>query len=98
MAQNWTPPSSPSAAPANIPNYMILAVLSVFCCLPAAILALMNAAKVNKLVAAGDSAGAMEASASAKKYAVISIGLGVVVTVICLLAVGAFYIFSGGAR
>lgn len=75
MSEQWGPP--PSGAAANIPNYMVLGILSIFCCWPLAIFALMNAAKVNKLAAAGDVAGATQASASAKKFAMIGIIVGV---------------------
>jgi hypothetical protein len=82
MAQNWTPPPPPSAAPGNIPNYLVIAILSVFCCWPLAIVAIINATKVNKLIAAGDVTGAMVASANAKKWAFITIGLGLAAYVI----------------
>ena len=74
MSDQWGPP--PSGA--DIPNYMVLGILSIFCCWPIAIAALVNASKVNKLVAAGDIAGATAASASAKKFAIIAIVLGIV--------------------
>ena len=34
MSEQWTPPPSPTAAPANVPNYLIPAILSLFCCWP----------------------------------------------------------------
>lgn len=76
MSEQWGPP--PSGAAANIPNYMVLGILSIFCCWPLAIFALINAAKVNSLVAAGDIAGATAASANAKKFATIAIILGLI--------------------
>jgi hypothetical protein len=80
MSEQWGPP--PSGAAANIPNYMVMGVLSIFCCWPLAIFALMNAAKVNKLAAAGDIAGATQASASAKKFAMIGIIGGIIIWII----------------
>ncbi len=80
MAENWTPPQHASAAPAHIPNYLILSIVSIFCCWGGAIIAMTNAVKVNKLIAAGDIKGATEASANAKKWAFISIGIGVAVS------------------
>ena len=82
MSQNWTPPPPPTGAPADIPNYLVLAILSIFCCWPIAIVSILNATKVNKLAAAGDTGGAMEASKAAKKWAFIAIGLSVVFWVV----------------
>jgi hypothetical protein len=83
MSQNWTPPPPPSGAPGTaIPNYLVLAILSVFCCWPLAIVAIINATKVNNLAAAGDTQGAMTASAAAKKWAYIALGLGIAFWVI----------------
>jgi uncharacterized membrane protein len=82
MSQNWTPPPPPTGAPAEIPNYLVLAILSIFCCWPLAIVAIINATKVSKLAAAGDTAGAMQASAAAKKWATISIVAGIIWIVI----------------
>ena len=47
MSQQWTPPPPPTAAPATVPNYLIPAILSVFCCWPLAIVAIIFAAQVN---------------------------------------------------
>ncbi len=64
MSQNWTPPPPPSAAPVNIPNYLVFAILTtVFCCLPAGVVSIVYAAQVNSKVAMGDIAGAMAAVA-----------------------------------
>ncbi|MGB7924842.1 MAG: CD225/dispanin family protein [Pyrinomonadaceae bacterium] len=85
MSQNWTPPPPPSGSPANIPNNLVLAILSVFCCWPLAIVAIINATKVNSLAASGDIPGAMAASAAAKKWAMIGIGAGAVLIVIYII-------------
>lgn len=76
MSQQWTPPPPPGAAPATVPNYLIPAILSLFCCWPLAIVAIIFAAQVNGKVAAGDIQGAMDASKKAKLFSFISIGLG----------------------
>lgn len=78
MSQQWTPPPSPTGGSATVPNYLIPAILSLFCCWPLAIVAIIFAAQVNGKVASGDIAGAMDASKKAKMFAFISIGLGAV--------------------
>jgi len=75
MSQQWTPPPS-SGTPTTVPNYMIPAIVSLFCCWPLAIVAIIFAAQVNGKVAAGDMQGAMDASKKAKLFSYISIGLG----------------------
>ena len=75
MSQNWTPP--PAGGSATVPNNLVIAIISVFCCWPLAIPAIIFATQVNTKVAAGDMAGAQEASAKAKKFSFIAIGLGV---------------------
>jgi|SRR5712675_1078323 len=84
MSEPWTPPSTP-ASPVNIPNYLIPAILSVFCCWPLAIVAIIFAAQVNKKVAEGDTAGALDASKKAKLFSFIAIGIGVACIVIYVI-------------
>ena len=85
MSQQWTPPPPPGAAPATVPNYLIPAILSLLCCWPLAIVAIIFAAQVNGKVAAGDIQGAMDASKKAKMFSFISIGLGGVVILIYIV-------------
>jgi len=75
MSQDWTPPPA-SGASSNVPNYLVLAIISLFCCLPLGVVAIIFAAQVNGKVAAGDTAGALDASKKAKMFSYISIGLG----------------------
>lgn len=75
MSQEWTPPPS-SGAPASVPNYLVPAIISLFCCLPGGIAAVIFAAQVNGKVQAGDIAGAQDSAKKAKMFAFISIGLG----------------------
>jgi len=74
MSNEWTPPSGSGA---SVPNYLIPAIISIFCCLPLGVAATIFAAQVNGKVAAGDIQGATESAKKAKLFAYISIGLGV---------------------
>lgn len=78
MSQNWTPPPPPAGGAGTVPNYLVPAIISIFCCWPLAIPAIIFATQVNGKVAAGDIAGAQEASKKAKMFAFIAIGLGLV--------------------
>ena len=75
MSREWTPPPS-SGAPASVPNYLVPAIISLFCCLPLGIVGVIFAAQVNSKVAAGDTAGALDSSKKAKMFSFIAIGLG----------------------
>ena len=91
MSQEWTPPTA-SAAPANVPNYLIPAIISLFCCLPLGIVGVIFAAQVNGKVQAGDIQGAMDASKKAKLFSFISIGVGLLI-IVCYLV---FFLLVGG--
>lgn len=78
MSQQWTPPPPPTSAPANVPNYLVPAILSLLCCWPLSIVAIIFAAQVNGKVASGDIQGAMDASKKAKLFSFLAIGLGLV--------------------
>ena len=80
MSQNWTPP--PSGGSATVPNYMVPAIISIFCCWPLAIPAIIFASQVNGKAAAGDVAGAQDAAKKAKMFSFIAIGLGLLLCVI----------------
>ena len=71
---------------ANIPNYLIFAILvTIFCCLPFGIPAIVFAAQVNSKIASGDVDGATESSRKAKMWCWISFGAGLCVVVIWIL-------------
>ncbi|MFN2492852.1 MAG: CD225/dispanin family protein [Pyrinomonadaceae bacterium] len=84
MSQQWTPPP-PAGGSANVPNYLVPAILSLFCCWPLSIVAIIFAAQVNGKVAAGDMAGALDASKKAKLFSYIAIGIGLGLGLIYLL-------------
>lgn len=93
MSQNWTPPPSTNAAPANIPNYLVFAILTtIFCCLPAGVVSIIYAAQVNSKIQAGDIAGAMASSKNAKTWAMVAAGVGVAVIALYFI----FIILMGG--
>lgn len=67
----------------SVPNYLVQAILvTIFCCLPCGIAAIVFAAQVNSKVAAGDYEGAFESSKKAKMWCWISFGIGLAGTII----------------
>jgi hypothetical protein len=90
MSQPWNAP--PAGGSGTVPNYLVPAILSLLCCWPLAIVAIIFAAQVNGKVAAGDIAGAMDSSKKAKMFSFISIGLGLVL-ILCYII---FIVFLGG--
>ena len=77
-------PMMQQAAPGQkIPNYLVQAILvTLCCCLPGGIAAIVYAAQVNTKQSAGDIQGAITASENAKKWCWISFGVGIVVNLI----------------
>lgn len=71
----------------KIPNYMVWSVLvTVLCCIPGGIVAIIYSSKVSTLVAQGDYAGAQAASAKAKLWCIVSAIVGAIVGVIMVAA------------
>ncbi|QQL45318.1 CD225/dispanin family protein [Sulfuriroseicoccus oceanibius] len=79
-----SPYQTPTSAPpqgmhvgADIPNYLWQSiVVTLMCCLPAGVVAIVYATKVDRLRFAGDQAGAQAASQSAKTWCWVSFGVG----------------------
>lgn len=75
------PESSPR--PPYVPNYLAQAILvTIFCCIPAGIVAIVFSAQVNGKLAAGDYDGAVRSSNTAKTWCWVAFGLGIAVTVL----------------
>lgn len=93
----YTPPPPPPYSPAGggmggrpVPNYLVQSVLvTLCCCLPLGIVAIVFAAQVNSKLAAGDMAGAVEASRKAKMFCWLAFGIGLVVTILMFAFQGA---------
>lgn len=65
--------------PQNIQNYLWQSiVVTVLCCLPLGIPAIVYATKVNNALMQGDTAAAQKASESAKMWCIISLVCGIV--------------------
>ena len=101
MSQNWTPPPAAGGS-ATVPNYLVQAIISIFCCWPLAIPAIIFATQVNGKVAAGDMAGAEDASKKAKMFSYIAFGLGalwiVFVIIYVVFVIGIAALTAGGSR
>jgi hypothetical protein len=95
FSQTLGTPGAPPAAPATlptmasippgqqIPNYLVQAILvTLCCCLPGGIAAIVYASQVSSKQAAGDIAGAQDSSQKAKMWCWISLGVGLVLNVI----------------
>lgn len=81
----------PAGAP--VPNYLWQSiVVTLCCCLPFGIVAIIFAAQVNQKLAAGDYAGALQSSKQAKMWCMIGAGLGLLVAIIYALAGGAAFL------
>ena len=67
----------PAAVPQHISNYLAQSILvTIFCCLPFGIPAIVYAAQVNGKIQAGDINGALSASKTAKMWCWIGFGVG----------------------
>jgi len=79
----------------KIPNYLVQAILvTLCCCLPFGIPAIVYAAQVNSKQATGDMAGAQDSSQKAKMWCWIGFGVGIVAN----LVIGGIQILALGGR
>ena len=70
----------------HVPNYLWQSIaVTLLCCMPFGIVAIIYATKVDGLVAAGDIAGAEAASKSAKLWVCISFGIGLLLNLLGLI-------------
>jgi hypothetical protein len=77
------------AAPPQIQNYLVPAILvTLCCCMPAGIVAIIYAAQVNSKLAGGDIAGAQESARLAKIWSWVGFGCGVLLGIIYAIAGG----------
>lgn len=88
-AQGWAAPPPPqvSMTPANVPNYLVGAILSTLCCcLPFGVVSIIYSMQVNTKLKAGDMQGAMDASSKAKMWLIIAVAAGAVINFIAIVA------------
>jgi hypothetical protein len=84
-------PNCGTAAPAfteppTIQSYLIPSiVITLCCCVPAGVVAIIFAAQVNSKLAAGDIAGAQASARLAKIWTWAGFGAGVLVVIICAI-------------
>ena len=65
-------------APVHVPNYLAQAIIvTLFCCLPTGVPAIIYAAQANGKQSAGDIPGAMESASKAKTWCWVSFGIGI---------------------
>ena len=85
-------PDATGATPRSVPSYLAQAIIvTLLCCLPFGIVAIVYAAQVSGKLAAGDYAGAVEASNKAKTWCWVSFGVGlaaIAIYAIIFLAAG----------
>ena len=80
-------PAAPYGGATKPDNYLWQSiVVLVLCCWLPAIPAIINATKVDSRWAAGDVAGAQEASRKARTWAIVSVATGATIAVVYLAA------------
>ena len=65
--------------PPNVPNYLVQSIaVTLCCCFPFGLVALVYAAQVNSKLAAGDVTGAEASSRNAKTWCIVTLIAGIV--------------------
>ena len=81
----------------NVPNYLVQAILvTIFCCLPAGIVAIVFAAQVNGRVRSGDLTDAQRLSRNAKIWCWVSFGVGLAGAILYVLFIFGLIVSFGG--
>jgi len=94
--QYGQPYGQPAGGPP--PNYLVWSILTtLFCCLPLGVVSIVYAAQVNSKYAGGDVAGAQESSAKAKRFAIWSVVVGLVVAAIYIVGAVLLAVSSGSS-
>lgn len=79
------PAKSSEAWQPSVPSYLVQAILvTIFCCIPFGIVAIVYAAQVNEKLARGNYDGAVDSSKKAEIWCWISFGVGIVFVLIFL--------------
>ncbi len=72
------PPQPPQSSQQQVPNYLVQSILvTLFCCLPLGVVAIIFAAQVNSQLSAGNYQAALDSSNKARLFCWISFGLGI---------------------
>lgn len=80
---------APGAAGGQIPNYLVHSILvTLCCCLPFGIVAIIYSAQVNSKLAGGDVTGAMQSSKNAKIWAWVAFACGAIPAVLYAILMG----------
>lgn len=88
-------PQAPPQYVEKIPNYLAQSILvTILCCLPLGIPAIVYAAQVNNKILQGDTIGAVDSSSKAKMWCWIAFGVGIGFIVLYLIFVVAFGLWS----
>ena len=78
-------------------NYLVFSILTtLFCCLPFGIVSIVKSSQVNSLWSQGRTAEAQQAADSAKQWAWISFGVGIVVGILYVVLVASVETSSSG--
>ena len=69
-------------------------LVTIFCCLPFGIVGIINASKVSSLYAQGNYDEAQRASADAKKWTIIGLCVGFIITYLVVYGFAAFTLLN----